>query len=204
MKKIIYLWMFFLLLAKSYAQEPPAAFDVYHGENKHSISLEHTAYDFFTPVFMGVIYKANKIKDSFDVIDTNNGYPKFRLSSKNLEVDGFGKEKISISSLSAQKGEVVSLSIREKKSKKVMNLFFRLNRRWYLDDEIKLKNIEFKKGNYFFDLCKTIEKYTYSERIKSLTNDYSYHSKYITDKDIKDHKISIKKLNKLLKKYNCK
>jgi len=189
-----------LIVYHGLGQEPPPGYELSTGKNISSIASAYFEYEFVSPVFSSTIKK--ELNSYFE----EKGAHGYRYSFKgDLNPSFTGDEDIIIYSGPAKKGQLASLMIREKQSGRIMALFFRINKRFDMNgrSEIKLANLKFKEGSFFFDYCSAVKKYDLpygmSDRISSGKK------KYATDKviDIKKFKVRMKKLNRILRKTNC-
>lgn len=93
------------------------------------------------------------------------------------------------------KNDIILLSIRDIKSGKYSNIYIRSCYLLDFGEEVTLKNLLFKKGNYFYDMCKSKEQF-------EISCQGNYDTK-ISLENMKKHKTSLRSLNRFIKDKNC-
>jgi hypothetical protein len=91
--------------------------------------------------------------------------------------------------------DVILLSIRNIESQKYLNIYLRTCYLMDFGEEILLKELSFKSGTYFYDMCKSKKRFEIPCQKK-------YETKISLEETVK-HKVSINKLNRLIKNKNC-
>jgi hypothetical protein len=91
----------------------------------------------------------------------------------------------------AEKGEIIQLKIKNKLNNKIMNIYVKTSQDIGWGDFIEINNLNFVKGDFFFNLNDSTTK---SQSIES----QNYHNVGILEiSTLKKHKISKRKLKKL-------
>jgi|GEM_PF-2690148 len=106
-----------------------------------------------------------------------------------------------------KKNTIIRLTFREISSDKFMNFYFRLCKPFMAGESIELSSFSFMQGDFFFDTYESSGNYkikNWSNSLKAISkienfcDDYGH---FIFDiSDLKKHKISEQKLNRVLKK----
>lgn len=197
--------LFYLIFTQGFCQVLPPGFELNMEEEVTSIASQHEDYDFVSLVFDKNIgfepehyFTIKNDEGAYTYASTFAGqhrpFGPWSITKNNIWIGFF--EKVNA-------GQLVSLIIREKRTGKIMALFLRSKSKIEHSQLIKLNNIQFKEGNFFFDYCTTYRKYTLPY---SLNDRITFNKgKYAGDKviDINRYTIRVKKLNKILKKTGC-
>jgi hypothetical protein len=168
-----------------YSQQPPSMFGIKLDDIGKNYNNVNEQYKFYVKVIHN---------------ESDNNYSKSRLSNITLNHDGFEKtiNYIYIYGLFGTENSIVVFTIYDSINKKYMNLYIKLYDSFNYGKIAYLSNFKFKKGNYFFDTTKKNEKY----KIDNSFNHESSDEIYFNIKNLKKHKISSKKMRKLLENSN--
>lgn len=185
MRKIILLILTFVGLQFCYSQpSPPPYFQIRYNklcENKDSLVEK---FDFVATRFNSttrfIKVSNDDLKGNTQVRNVDNNYLSVYIYSQSLSLP--------------ELGDIIRFSIKEKQTDKIMSIYVISNR---LSEITTINNLMFKEGDYLFDdACKTDKKY-----LIDLAQDD--HKNYTLEMyNLKKHKISLKKLNRILKKCN--
>jgi hypothetical protein len=170
-----------------YAQQPPPYFTFDYRRlavNKDSLlkRFEFSTFNF---------------KDSFQVEQGNKlDWEKERLISSINNSSAYifiYSESLAI----PYRGSIIRLSLTNKYSKKIMNIFIRTAHNIGYGEEVKLLNLRFYPGDYFLDMCGLSPGHNvFSPQTPS-------DKKSIDLIKIKRNKITLKKINNIIKDHPC-
>jgi hypothetical protein len=172
MKKCFFIaLMFFYFSNCSFCQEPNAFLKIDCTNFSTDIKKIITNYAFSTLVFKN--------------LDVNNS------EIKKLDGERFWMKDeyfyISICCSIPKKGNIIMLKTLENQTKKCMYLYIRCSDNFDFGEYLELNKFNFFEGIYFFDLCKSKNKY---EKVDFI--------------NFKKHSIGLKKLRRIINKYDCK
>lgn len=203
--KGVFFILFGLMFFKSFCQVLPPGFELNIEKGNISIASAQKDYDFISLVFdKNVKYKAERY---FSIKREDGSYRNARVFAGQQR--DFGPSAVIENGMIVYQieevkiGEVVSLLIRKKSTGNIMTLFFRCKSKFQHSDLLKLNNLQFKKGVFFFDYCTTINKYGL---LHNMSNELSFdNGKYAAEGviDIKKFRVRIKKLNRIIRKTSC-
>ncbi|MEL6558118.1 MAG: hypothetical protein AAFQ94_08035 [Bacteroidota bacterium] len=106
-----------------------------------------------------------------------------------------------------RKGEMYSLHVIEKATGELMSVFVRSGEEMDFGYSIAISDFRFEGGNYFYDQCTSRRKYrdeTIADQSFLTYQNRSRIEQMISLKDSRKHNVSIRKLNRFLRKTNCK
>lgn len=184
MKKLILLLLTVIGLQLCYSQPSPPPY----------LQIKHNK-----------LCKKDSLIEKFDFIATRfNLTTRFKKENKddlkgNIQIRDFDDEYLSVYIYSQtlsfpEFGDIIRLSIKEKRTNKIMSIYLLSNR---LSEITTIKNLMFKEGDYLFDdECKINKKY----QIELAKDNHKNYTLEIYD--LAKHKISLKKLNRILMKCN--
>ncbi|MCT8341261.1 hypothetical protein MG296_14435 [Flavobacteriaceae bacterium TK19130] len=162
-----------------FSQEPPAYFKFnYKGISKDSIDLS----------------------DNFEIrtyVYRENINPNSHKSLKPLTFKFSKEDKIlvPISDYRPGRKDITLISIKRKNTNDFLNIYIRFCNLLDFGEIVSLDNLEFTNGNFFYDMCKSRPKF-------EIECQESYNSKVDLTK-IKAHRISIKRLNRIMNMKIC-
>lgn len=133
----------------------------------------------------------------------------FKFSSKSSMGKHLSYENYLIVNLPKliEKGEIYSLHVIEKTTGKTMNIFVRSGEKMDFGYSIAISDFRFLTGNYFYDQCTNRRKYkdvTMADQSFLSYQNRSELDQMISLKNSHSHSISLRKLNRLFRKTNCK
>ena len=105
------------------------------------------------------------------------------------------------------KGEIYSLHVIEKATGNLMSLFVRSGEEMDFGYSIAISDFRFQTGNYFYDQCTVRRKYrdeTIADQDFLTYQNRSGIEQMISLKDCRKHNVSLRRLNRFLRKTNCK
>jgi hypothetical protein len=184
-------WMLLVFLfaccLKGYTQEPPPYFTFDYRKlaaNKDSL-LQRFEFSTFNFKDSLQVERGNKFDWEKEILisSLNNNTASIFIYSESLAIP--------------YKGSIIRLSIGNKYSKKIMNIFIRVSYDIGYGDFITLKHLRFYPGNYFFDMCGGLSsEYKIPAQSSTLTRS-------IDLTRIRGCTISLKKLNNIIKSSFC-
>ena len=200
--KMKHLTIIFLLLisTKGFTQEPPAIFKFnFNGISKNT-----------TELFKNFEIRTNAYRENIEPVE--NGH--LDLITYSIEENGVSKIKtqyvyelgyyhiendnisVFINGFRPGTKEIALLSLRKKNTNQYLNIYIRFCRLLEFGEEVFLEKLEFKEGNFFYDMCGSRGKY-------GIECQEDYYPKIDLD-NLGSHRISIKKLNRIKKRNSCK
>ncbi len=170
-------------------------------------------YQFTIKNIKGKIEKKKLIETPVNFKDDEDRYNGISNELKDIYLTLVEKDSIHNAKRNARttfgfpkKGYLIGLYIKEVKTNGIMRIYIRIcNDLWYRQ-KIYIKNLQFNEGNYFYDMCTSIKQYEINYNYlcpdKILKKNYGVDPHLDLEK-YTYHKISIKKLNRIIKKYKC-
>jgi hypothetical protein len=181
MKKCFFTILVILSLTNSsFCQEPDAFFKINCRNFSPDLKEVTTNYTFSSFTTNDIIYfNSNMLKKiNQDRVWLKEGYFYFSICCK-----------------IPKKSEIIVLKIFENRTKKSMLLFIRCSYNFDWGEYLEINNLNFYEGNYFFDMCNSKKKF----RINGESE-----NSVIDCENLNNHLICLKKLKRLIKKYDCK
>jgi len=190
---------FLLVSTKGFLQEPPAIFKF----NFKQISKDST--DLFEKYEIRTFAYKEKIEsvknghlDLINYVVEENGISNIQ-SKYEYKLHYYWIENNDISvyidGLLPGTEEITLLSLRKIHTNQYFNIYVRFCRHLEIGEKVFLDKLKFKEGNYFYDMCESKEKYEIE-----CQDDYNLS---IDLSNLKWHRISINKLNKIKIKNPC-
>ncbi len=182
--KAILLFLGLFYSAVGNAQEPPPVIKVNIDGKTGSMEIFLAKYKISTFALRDSIYS-----ETLDLSKREN-----EDLIRNIEDDIIYLYIYTETILLPKKGDIIRFSLRERKSNSEMNVFIRLTHNMDFGEEFELTNLTFIPGDFFLDKCDSKKRYQIN---KAPLNQVDLTA-------VKKHKISVKKLNRIIKKHHCK
>jgi len=201
MKKQLILLMIFLITCSFYGQEPPVIISYDYTQLATNIEGLLNEYELRT---YGYNQKIPSVENGhidlrqFSV--EKNGVQviedQYKYEIGQYKVDGNYFETYVDGPLPyPSNNDVILLSLKQKSSSKYFNIYVRVCSQLEPGEKIILQNSDFKEGNCFYDMCESKNRFEISCQDNSAIK--------IDLEDIRKHKVSLKKLNRIIKDKNC-
>jgi hypothetical protein len=180
MKRIIFILLSITLSNYSFSQEPYPFFAIDY--IRLSSSMENLLTDY---TLQSYTYEDFEFYNKVELIKLDES--RFWKTDNYVNIPIYGRRP--------KKSNLFLLKIISKNNNKSVNLFIRTSYNIGFGEFVKVTNISFISGNYFFDMCNSKKKFKINGKRDSTIIDCE---------KLKKHSISLRKLKRLIKKYDCK
>jgi hypothetical protein len=169
----------------SLAQEPPPYFKFAYSKIDSDKDSLLSRYEFTTFIFRDSVYAVNSPE-----LDWEKEMLIWNLDDEFMSMYMYGHEV-----RLPQRGDIIMLGLKRKRVEESMKIFIRVTKNFRYKEEIRLNNLQFKEGTYFFDMCASKKKYKIPEGGTGQTE--------IAIRNVRKRSVSTAKLNELLKQHAC-